>query len=201
LHVVGSTDAPLAKDARQSVATPRAQRPEKPADYLNVISRAVFSAGLSWAIIDGKWDAFEEAFERFEPSRVASMTEPAIERLATDPRLVSSRKKIAATVENAKSLLAIEREHGSIRNWLDSFPGYSEAARAVSRTFKYLSKTFGAYYFLYISDAKIPDFPTFEEWSKQTGEVHPRMRELVAARENRKVGGPTKKPQPSRRPR
>ena len=172
--------------------TPRGQRPESSADYLNIISRAVFSAGLSWAIIDAKWDAFEEAFERFEPSKVAAMSERAIERLAADPRLISSRKKIAATVDNAKALLAIEREHGSIRAWVDSFPSYAEAARAVSRTFKYLSKTFGAYYFLYISDAKIPDFPTFEEWSKQTGEVHPRMRELVAARENRKV-------QPSKR--
>ncbi|MGH7329666.1 MAG: DNA-3-methyladenine glycosylase I [Polyangiaceae bacterium] len=181
------------------MATPRAQPPEKSADYLNVISRAVFSAGLSWAIIDAKWDAFEEAFEGFELSKVAAMSEPVIERLAADARLISSRKKIAATVENAKALLAIEREHGSIRAWLDSFPTYDEAARAVSRTFKYLSKTFGAYYFLYIASAKIPDFPAFEQWSKQTGEVHPRMRELVAAREQRKVGGPSRKPQPLKR--
>jgi hypothetical protein len=119
--------------------------------------------------------------------------------LARDPRLVGSRKKIAATVENAKTLLAIEREHGSVRAWLDGFPSYGEAARAVSRSFRYLSQTFGAYYFLYICGANIPDFPTFEQWSAQTGEAHPRMRELVAAREGRSVGGPTTRAQPSRR--
>lgn len=167
------------------MATPRGRLPKTPADYLNVISRAVFSAGLSWAIIDAKWDAFEEAFEGFDPVKVATMNDVAMERLAQDPRLIGSRKKIAATVENAKALLAIERECGSVRAWLDSFPSYAEASRAVSRTFKYLSKTFGAYYFLYICAAKVPDFPSFEQWSKQTGEVHPRMRELVAEREGR----------------
>ena len=174
------------------MSRPRCIRPKEPADYLNIISRAVFSAGLSWAVIDAKWDAFEEAFCGFDPARVAAFDENAIRRLAEDPRLVRSERKIAATVENAKALLAIEREHGSIRAWLDSFSRYAEAAKDVSKRFKYLSKTFGAYYFLYIAGAKIPDFPSFGEWSKQTGEEHPRMRELVAANEGREV-------QPSRR--
>ena len=173
--------------------------PQAPADYLNIISRAVFSAGLRWAFIDAKWDAFEEAFDGFDPARVAAFDDPAIQRLTADARLISSYKKMAATVENAKTLLAIEREHGSIRTWLDSFASYADAAREVSTRFKYLGKTFGAYYFLYISGAKIPDFPSFEAWSAQTGEVHPRMRELVAANESRSVAEPTKKAQPSRR--
>ena len=170
--------------------TPRMRRPEKPADYLNIISRAVFSAGLSWAAIDAKWDAFEEAFDGFEPAKVAHFDATDVERLAADPRLLRSPRKVSATVDNAKALLAIEREYGSIRAWLDSFESYAQAAKDVSTRFKYLSKTFGAYYFLYIADAKIRDFPTFEAWSKQTGEEHPRMRELVAAHE---------KSQPSKR--
>jgi hypothetical protein len=161
--------------------------PGVPADYLNVISRAVFSAGLSWAFVDGKWDGFEDAFEGFDPSKVAAYDDVAIDRLTGDPRLYASRKKMAATVENAKALVAIEREFGSIRAWLDSFKAYADATRDVSKRFKYLSKTFGAYYFLYISGAKIPDFPTFEAWSEATGETHPRMRELVAQNEGRSV--------------
>ena len=174
-------------------------RPKKPADYLNIISRAVFSAGLSWAFVDSKWDAFEDAFEGFDLHKVAGYGEATVRRLAEDPRLYRSERKIAATVENAKALLDIQREHGSIDNWLDSFPSYSDAAKTVSKRFKYVSKTFGAYYFLYIAGARISDFPSFEEWSQQTGEVHPRMRELVAANEGREVGGPSKKPQPSKR--
>ena len=181
------------------MASPRMLRPKKPADYLNIISRAVFSAGLSWAFIDAKWDAFEDAFEGFDVQKVAGYGDATVRRLAEDPRLYRSERKIAATVENAKALLEIEREHGSIAKWLDSFSSYHEAAKAVSKRFKYLSKTFGAYYFLYISGAHIADFPSFEEWSKQTGEAHPRMRELVAANEGREVGGPSKKPQPSKR--
>jgi hypothetical protein len=174
------------------VSRPRCIKPKEPGDYLDIISRAVFSAGLSWAFIDAKWDAFEEAFCRFDPAKVAAFDESTIRRLAEDARLLRSERKIAATVENAKMLLSIEQEHGSIRNWLDSFARYSDAAKDVSKRFKFLSKTFGAYYFLYLAGAKIPDFPTFEEWSEQTGEEHPRMRELVAANEGREV-------QPSRR--
>jgi 3-methyladenine DNA glycosylase Tag len=173
------------------------RRPERSADYLNIISRAVFSAGLSWAVIDAKWDAFEEAFRGFDPVAVAALTDPELEVLAEDSRLVRSRSKIRATVDNAAAILAIEREHGSMRAWLDGFGSYGEATAAVHRRFKYLSKTFGAYYFLYISGTAIPDFPTFEAWSEATGEAHPRMRELVEANEGRPVGGPrTKKERP-----
>lgn len=183
------------------MSSPRMRRPVKPADYLNIISRAVFSAGLSWAFIDEKWDAFEEAFDGFDPERVATYGDGDVRRLAEDPRLLHSERKIAATIENAKTLLAIDAEFGSIRRWLESFESYADAAKDVSKRFKFLSKTFGAYYFLYITGAKIRDFPTFEAWTHQTGEVHPRMRELVAANEGRAVGGGTKKPQPSTRKR
>jgi len=185
------------------VPTPRMRRPERLGDYLNVISRAVFSAGLSWAFIDARWDAFEEAFSHFDPERVAGFDDATIDRLAEDPALIRSRKKIAATVENAKTLLALEREHGTLRAWLDGFPDYPSAAAQVSKRFKYLSKTFGAYYFLYIAGARIPNFPSFEAWSEATGEVHPRMRELVAANERREVGPlvprTSEKAKPSRR--
>ncbi|MBV8354685.1 MAG: DNA-3-methyladenine glycosylase I [Candidatus Eremiobacteraeota bacterium] len=170
------------------MATPRMRRPQAPADYLNIISRAVFSAGLSWKFIDDRWERFEEVFEGFDVVKVASFDGATIDRIAETPGLLRSRKKVAATVNNARALLAIEAEHGSIRSWLDAFPSYAAAAADVGKRFKYLGKTFGAYYLLYIAGAKVPDFPTFEEWSKATGEVHPRMRELVAANENREVG-------------
>ena len=187
-----SSQALRAED--RAVPTPRMRRPEVLADYLNIISRAVFSAGLSWALIDGKWDDFEEAFAGFNPERVAALRDDEIDRLAEDPRLVRSRKKVAATVANAQTLLELEREHGSVGAWLDAFPSYERAAADVSKRFKYLGKTFGAYYFLYISGAAVPEFPSFEAWSKQTGEAHPRMLELVEANEGRLVKGPRKKP-------
>src|SRR5208282_2513953 len=105
------------------------RRPETPGDYLNIISRAVFSAGVSWAQIDAKWDAFEDAFSQFDPVKVALFDDLAVERLVSDPRLIASHKKMAATVANAKALLAIEREYESIPTWLSAFSSYDEAAR------------------------------------------------------------------------
>ncbi len=139
--------------------SPRMRHPNVPADYLNIISRAVFSAGLSWAFVDGNGTDSRTPSKASIHAKVAAYDDVAVDRLTADPRLYASRKKMAATVENAKVLVAIEREFGSIRAWLDSFKSYADATRDVSKRFKYLSKTFGAYYFLYISGAKVAGFP------------------------------------------
>ena len=45
------------------------------ADYLDVMTRAVFQTGLSWRVIEAKWPGFREAFFSFDPKRVAAFTQ------------------------------------------------------------------------------------------------------------------------------
>jgi DNA-3-methyladenine glycosylase I len=66
-----------------------------------------FQAGLSWYTILRKREAFRRAFAGFEPARVAAFGEADVARLQADAAIVRSRRKIEATVANARALLAM----------------------------------------------------------------------------------------------
>lgn len=87
-----------------------------------------------------------------------------------------TRKKVAATVENARTLLAIEREHGSFAAYLQSFGSYAERSAALRRRFRFLGEL-SVYYLLFLTGG---DVPPFEEWERTVPGDHPRMREMIA---------------------
>ena len=68
-----------------------------------------FQAGLSWAIILRKRDAFRQAFKNFDPARVASFGEADVIRLLENPGIVRSRAKIEATIAGARIYLEMQR--------------------------------------------------------------------------------------------
>lgn len=82
------------------------------ADYLEVISKAVFQSGVSWAIVNNKWEGFREAFCGFEPEVVAEFGSADIDRLAADAAIIRNRRKIEATIHNAGRIIEAEDEHG-----------------------------------------------------------------------------------------
>ena len=70
------------------------------------LTLGVFEAGLSWAIVFGKRDAFHLAFHGFEIAKVAAMTARDVDRLVQDPSIIRNRAKIQATVENARAMMS-----------------------------------------------------------------------------------------------
>lgn len=80
--------------------------------WLSVLSRFVFSAGFNWRVIENKWPGFEEAFEGFEPRRLAMMSDDDIDRLLKDTRIVRHAKKILSVRDNAIFLRDLADEHG-----------------------------------------------------------------------------------------
>src|SRR5689334_18841625 len=75
-------------------------------------------AGLSWTTILKKQDNFRKAYDNFNVKKVAAYTEKDIQRLLNDPGIIRNRLKINAAIENAKTILALQRENGSFENWL-----------------------------------------------------------------------------------
>ena len=63
-----------------------------------------FENGLSWATVFDKRDNFRAAFDGFDPAAVAAMTSGDVERLMADTSIVRNRRKIEATVHNARVL-------------------------------------------------------------------------------------------------
>ena len=75
------------------MSIPERIKPQALSDYLEIMSKAVFQAGVSWKLIDNKWDAFREVFHGFDPVRVSAFTAADVERLMADERILRSRKR------------------------------------------------------------------------------------------------------------
>ncbi|MBL7752591.1 MAG: DNA-3-methyladenine glycosylase I [Chitinophagaceae bacterium] len=76
-------------------------------------------AGLSWTTILNKQENFRAAYHGFEIKKVAAYKEKDFNRLMGDAGIIRNRLKIQAAIENAKTILGIQKEHGSFRQWLD----------------------------------------------------------------------------------
>lgn len=73
-------------------------------------------AGLSWETILKKETSFRKAYSDFNIKKVANYTEKDRERLLTDTGITRNRLKINATIENAKTILALQKEFSSFEN-------------------------------------------------------------------------------------
>jgi DNA-3-methyladenine glycosylase I len=80
-------------------------------------------AGLSWSTILNKREGYRRAFSGFDPAKVARFTPAKIERLLADPGIVRNRAKVESTIANAKAVRAVQRELGSLDEYLWSFVG------------------------------------------------------------------------------
>jgi DNA-3-methyladenine glycosylase I len=78
-------------------------------------------AGLSWATILKKREGYREAFVGFDPAKVARFTPARIERLLQDSGIVRNRLKVTSTVANARAVLAVQRDFGSLDTYLWGF--------------------------------------------------------------------------------
>ena len=76
-------------------------------------------AGLSWSTILNKQQNFKKAYKNFNIKKVAAFKEKDFERLMNDPGIIRNRLKINAAIENAKTLLEIQKEFGSFKKWLE----------------------------------------------------------------------------------
>ncbi len=75
-------------------------------------------AGLSWLTILKKRENYRKAFDAFDFERVAKYGEQDIARLLQDAGIVRNRLKIEAAVRNARGVLAIREEYGTLDAFL-----------------------------------------------------------------------------------
>ncbi len=78
-------------------------------------------AGLSWSTILRKRENYRKAFAGFDPIKVARFDARKRAALMRDPGIVRNRLKIEATVANARQVLAVRKEHGSLAAYLWQF--------------------------------------------------------------------------------
>ncbi|RUP87062.1 DNA-3-methyladenine glycosylase I [Dermabacter sp. HSID17554] len=96
------------------------------------LSLEVFQCGLSWKTILGKREAFREVFHQFTVDQVAAMGVSDIERLMEDRRIIRNRRKIEATIGNARAARALREEGTDLAGFLWGYvPEETYAPRAL----------------------------------------------------------------------
>jgi 3-methyladenine DNA glycosylase Tag len=154
---------------------PEVIQPRGLADYFEVMTRAVFQAGVSWRQIASHWDAYAQAVDAFDPVRVASYGEFDVERVLATPGILRMPRKVHATVKNASTLIETDREFGSMPAYLRSFGSYPDLAKAFKKRFAFMGDM-NVWYFLFRTGEPVP---RFETWVTSIPGDHPRMREMV----------------------
>ena len=76
-------------------------------------------AGLSWTTILKKQEGFRKAYRGFDIKKIAAFKEKDSARLLSDASIIRNRLKVNAAIENAKTIIALQKEKGSFKNWLD----------------------------------------------------------------------------------
>ena len=90
--------------------------------YLSEMTKCVFRSGFVWQIIQYKWPGFEQAFDRFDVSGCAMLSDEDLERLVQDESIVRNARKIQSVRGNALFIREVRQQHGSFGAFLADWP-------------------------------------------------------------------------------
>lgn len=76
-------------------------------------------AGLSWETVLKKEESFRKAYDNFDIQKIAAYTEKDRERLLSDSGIIRNKLKVNAAIENAKTIIELQKEFGSFEKWLE----------------------------------------------------------------------------------
>jgi DNA-3-methyladenine glycosylase I len=80
-------------------------------------------AGLSWLTILKKRQKYREAFDNFDPAKIAVYNSAKVSDLLSDSGIIRNKLKIEAAVQNASAFLAVQQEYGSFDRYVWQFMG------------------------------------------------------------------------------
>ena len=139
--------------------TPDQIKPQSTGEYLEVMSKAVFQAGMSWKV-ENKWPGIRDAFRGFDAQAVANLTPDDLDALTNDTRVIRNRRKLEAIVDNANRMVELETKHGTFRDYLRSHASFDATVNDLRKQFKFLGEM-GSYFFLYVVGEEVPPH---DEW-------------------------------------
>ena len=140
--------------------SPEKIQPTSLSDYLEIMTKAVFQSGISWRVVEAKWPGIKEAFKDFDTDVVAGFSEPELDELAQDTRVIRNRRKLSAIVSNAQRIVGLDEEHGGFQKYLRSHDDFTATVPDIRKQFKFMGDT-GIYFFLYVVGE---DVPPHDEW-------------------------------------
>lgn len=98
-------------------------------------------AGLSWTTILKKRENYRKAFDSFDVMKIAQYDAAKVDSLLADSGIIRNKLKIAATIQNAKAWLAVQKEFGSFDTYIWKFVGNKPIKHTLKDLSDYQSKT------------------------------------------------------------
>ncbi len=80
-----------------------------------------FQAGLSWECVLNKREAFKKAFDNYNYKKIKDYNEEKHKELMNNKNIIRNKRKISATIKNAKIFMEIQKEYNSFSNYLWHF--------------------------------------------------------------------------------
>ncbi len=116
--------------------------------FLSEMTHRIFQAGLNRKMIDNKWPAFEEVFNRFDIEANRIKSDEQLEALMQDRRIVRHWGKIQSVRHNAQAIHDFNETRGGFVNTLADWPAANIVAfwEILKKQFKQLGGTSGPYF-------------------------------------------------------
>lgn len=121
-HALAHHDEVDIRDRLPSLATVDELVARSDADWLSLISRRVFRAGMKHSVIDARWPAFEAAFWGFDPQACQLIDDDRFEQLMQDDRLIRHWGKLKTIPVNALLVQQRARQHGGFGRFIADWP-------------------------------------------------------------------------------
>lgn len=80
-------------------------------------------AGLSWSTVLKKRENYRQAFDQFDPEKIACYDETKVAALLADSGIIRNRLKVASTITNARAYLALTKDGQRFGDFLWQFVG------------------------------------------------------------------------------
>ncbi|AZA77373.1 DNA-3-methyladenine glycosylase I [Chryseobacterium sp. G0186] len=96
-------------------------------------------AGLSWETVLKKEESFRRAYDNFDIKKIAAYTDEDRERLLSDSGIIRNKLKVNAAIENAKTIMELQKEWESFEKWLEHHhpKTLQEWMKLFKKTFKF----------------------------------------------------------------
>lgn len=78
-------------------------------------------AGLSWLTILKRRENYRIAYDQFDPEKVARFDEKKIRELLSDTGIIRNKRKVEASINNARQFLKVRDEYGSFCSYFWQF--------------------------------------------------------------------------------
>ncbi|MBU1197302.1 DNA-3-methyladenine glycosylase I [Candidatus Micrarchaeota archaeon] len=88
-------------------------------EFLDQLAFIIFVAGFRYSLVEKRWPAITKAFRKFSIRSLSSTNEQDVARIMESKGMIRNRQKVEAIIQNAVMCREIQKEYGSVLQWID----------------------------------------------------------------------------------